>query len=166
MLHQKLMTCLLLCCFSTVFAQALKKDMLASQGSSQFVYAATTTYFIQQSIGQASVINTFKSTTNFETRQGFLQPVSVSILYSQFDPTIDAAIWPNPFENNININFNEPVVGPLNVVIYDIVGRKVFEHSFAASPQILVQTQGLAQGNYMLQLQSQARSIIAKLIKR
>jgi len=149
----------------TANAQLLKKDILASQGSSHFVYGANKTYFIQESIGQSTVINTFNSATNYATRQGFLQPLSVSVLYAQFDPTINATIWPNPFSDTINVTFTEPVVGPLIVSIYDILGRKVFEDTFSALQELVIQPQGLSQGNYLFQLQSQARNITAKLIK-
>lgn len=166
MSKQMYLNCCLLLLFATTYSQVKKKETLSSQGSSQFVYGTTTTYFIQESIGQASVINTFSSSTNFKTRQGFLQPLSASVLYSQIDPTIDATIWPNPFEDIINVSFNEPVIGPIQVSIYDVIGKKVFEKSFAAAPQILVQPQGLATGNYIFRLQSQTRNIIAKLLKR
>ncbi len=146
-------------------AQEKMRETLSSSGSSHIVYDELSSYFIQESIGQASVIHTFTSTTNFSARQGFLQPISPSTIYNGFEDTIDADIWPNPFSEILNITFNEPLIGPIKVRIYDLTGRKVYDQSFVPAPSYVLSLDILARGAYTLILESQARSFTSKLLR-
>ncbi|MEL6812456.1 MAG: T9SS type A sorting domain-containing protein [Bacteroidota bacterium] len=147
------------------FSQFMKKETLASQGSSHFVYSGNKSYFIQESIGQGSVINTF-NTNNYSLRQGFLQPISASVLIDASDTSIDAVIFPNPFVNAINIYFNEPVVGPLDIKLFDLLGRRVFSQVYSPNPTLLVEIDQLAMGQYFLTVEMRTKSLTAKLIKK
>lgn len=147
------------------FSQSLKKQTLSSQGSSLFVYTATKSYFVQQSIGQGSVIQTFNS-PNYSLRQGFLQPISPSALIDASDTSIDAVIFPNPFVDVINIHFGEPVVGPVTAAIFDMVGRQVYAQTFTPNPRLLLEIDALAVGPYFLRLNMRTKTLTAKLIKK
>ena len=58
--------------FFSGFGQILKKETLALQGSSHFVYANNKSYFLQESIGQASVIRTFNTNNYSPNRKSYL----------------------------------------------------------------------------------------------
>jgi hypothetical protein len=150
----------------STMGQEKRKETIASAGSSHIVYGAVTSYFVQESIGQGSVIKTFTSPTNYSVRQGFIQPISASTLYNGFEDMIDADIWPNPFTETVNISFNEPLIGPINVRVYDITGRVVYDQSLAPSQSFEFLLDQLAKGTYLLKLESQARSLTSKLIKQ
>lgn len=149
-----------------VMGQEKLKETLASAGSSHIVYGTVTSYFVQESIGQGSVINTFTSPTNYSARQGFIQPISASTLYNGFEDMIDADIWPNPFSESVNITFNEPLVGPIKVLVYDLTGRTVYNRSLAPAQSYILLLDNIARGPYLLKLESQARYLTSKLIKQ
>lgn len=152
---------------TSAWSQQIVKETLSSAGSSHFVYGANTSFFIQESIGQGSVINTYNSSTNYNVRQGFIQPISVSVLYDGFDEMIDADIWPNPFSTSINIVLNEPLLGgALQVTLYDLTGRLVYTEAFSPSTDYVVSLGTISGGVYLLQLETQARTFTTKLIKR
>ena len=150
----------------SIMGQEKLKETLASGGSSHIVYGAVTSYFVQESIGQGSVINTFTSPTNYSSRQGYIQPISASTLYNGFADMIDADIWPNPFTEIVNINFNEPLVGPIKVQVYDLTGRVVYDQSLSPTPSIVLLLDKLSRGTYLLKIESQERSLTSKLIKQ
>ncbi len=159
-----IITCFLL--FSmNVFSQFIKKETLSSQGSSHYVYAKNKSYFIQQSIGQASVIYTYTA-GNYDLRQGFLQPVSPSALYGDANDPLNAVIFPNPFVNEINIHFGEAVNDQITILIYDILGRLLYERVFNQNQSIVVNVSNLSNGTYLMRVQIRQQTLIAKLVKR
>ncbi len=157
--------CCFLMCFQFMNAQILKKETLTNQGSSHFVNANNKSYFIQESIGQASVIRTF-NTSNYSLRQGFLQPISASQLNGGTTTNLDAVVYPNPFINQINISFNEPIIDVLKVFIYDVLGRIVYQNVYNASQTIQLTVNNISTGNYFLKVNMRSKLLYAKLIKR
>lgn len=158
---------ILLLFFSSVGlnAQVLKKETLGINGSSHFVYANNKSYFIQESIGQGSVIKTY-TVGQYSLRQGFLQPIDGSTLTSSEDDVLNAAIYPNPFDNEINVLFDEVISDVLYVTIFDITGRLVFERVYNPTEQLLIVVQDFASGHYLLNIRMRSQFLNAKLIKR
>lgn len=144
--------------------QILKKETLSSQGSSHFVYANNKSYYILESIGQGSVIQTFNA-SNYSLRQGFLQPVSASALTSSVDSNLEATIYPNPFTTQVTIQFNEPVLDELNVSLYDVLGRLIFEKTYQPNQQITITMNSVVSGQYLLYVKMRSQVLKAKLIK-
>jgi len=165
-MKKQLTTILCLLLFQMVFSQLLKKETLASQGSSHFVYANNKSYFIQESIGQASVINTYTSSNNYSLRQGYLQPISASGINSSSDTTLDALIFPNPFTTVINIRFNEPVIDVVSVMLYDILGRAIINRQYNPEDTIVINLNDVSSGTYILRVRMRAQELTANLIRR
>ena len=167
MFPKKFIFYIAVCIAASSWSQQMIRETLSSAGSSHFVYGENTSFFIQESIGQGSVINTFTSVSNYSARQGFIQPVSVAVLYNGLDDMIDASIWPNPFTNTINIALNEPLLGGgLDITVYDLTGRLVYNRSFSPNPDYTISLNSLSNGIYLLKLETQARSFTTKVIKR
>ncbi len=150
--------------FTSTNAQVLKKQTLGVQGSSHFVYANTTSYYLQQSIGQGSVINTFNQ-DDYSLRQGFLQPVDASILTSNLDNELEAAIYPNPFSTEVNIQFGEVISDVVQVTMYDVLGRLVYDTVFSPNQHIIIYLDDFSSGHYLLRVQMQSQLLTAKLIR-
>ena len=150
--------------FTSINAQVLKKQTLGVQGSSHFVYASTTSYFLQQSIGQGSVINTYHQ-NDYSLRQGFLQPVDASILTSDADNELEAAIYPNPFSTEVNIQFGEVISDVVQVTMYDVLGRLVYDTVFSPNQLITIYLDDFSSGHYLLSVQMQSQLLTAKLIR-
>lgn len=167
MFSRKFIFYIIICIATSSWGQQMIKETLASAGSSHFVYGENSSFFIQESIGQGSVINTFTSVSNYSARQGFIQPISVAVLYNGLDDMIDASIWPNPFSDEINIALNEPLLGGgLDIAVYDLTGRLVYNKSFSPNPDYTISLSNLSNGIYLLKLETQARSFTTKVIKR
>lgn len=154
----------LMCIYSFGYAQILKKQTLASQGSSHFVYANNKSYFLQESIGQASVINSY-ITNNHSLRQGFLQPISATIISEHLDESLDGFIYPNPFYDHINIRFDEPVYDTILVTMYDVLGRLVFSQEYNPIQLLIINFNNFSSGSYFLRIQMRSEVLVAKLIR-
>jgi hypothetical protein len=68
-----------LCFFSFASSQSIIRSSVGSGGSSQSISIKEKTYFISQSIGQASVIG-YASSNGYGIRQGFQQPPYILIV--------------------------------------------------------------------------------------
>lgn len=151
--------------YSTGHAQSLKKETLTNQGSSHIVYANNKSYFLQESIGQASVIRTY-DTEAYSLRQGFLQPIDASVLNSDQSNSLDAIVFPNPFTQQINVQFNEPVFDVLNMRLSDLSGRTILTKDLEPSQSLIIPLYGLTNGIYLLTISMRQKEFMAKLIKK
>ena len=149
---------------SFLFGQSMMKQTLSINGSSEFIYANNKSYFIQQSIGQASVINTF-DTNNYQLRQGFLQPIKAALINSGFDTEIDVFVYPNPFHDNINLDFQETLVDVITISLYHITGQLIHQETFGPAESLTLQYNNLPSGAYVLRGQMRAQTFTIKLIK-
>lgn len=149
----------------TTYSQTLKKQTLSSQGSSHFVYANNKSYFLQETIGQASEIRTYEA-NNHSLRQGFLQPISARIITDNLDSNLQGFIYPNPFENEINIRFDEPIYDTVSITVHDILGRLVYSKPHNPSQQLLLIFNGLSSGTYVMHVQMRSEIFVAKLVRR
>ncbi len=61
------------------------------------------------------------------------------------------SISPNPNHGSFNASFGEEINVPVDVVIYDVTGKKVFNQSFVgtSNKMLRVETQDLVKGNYI-----------------
>ncbi|GAA3626134.1 T9SS type A sorting domain-containing protein [Flavivirga jejuensis] len=143
----------------------LRKETLAIQGSSHVVYANNKSYYIIESIGQASIINTFNA-NDYSLRQGYLQPVSASIIASDFNTDFKAVIFPNPFPSEVQIKFKEPVIDILQVTVRDVLGRIVLNKEYSPMPSIVLDLNHLNTGSYLVHIRMRSKLLKAKIIKR
>lgn len=151
---------------SNLNAQILKRQSLGINGLSSFIHTNTNyNYFIQQSIGQASVIRTY-DVNGHRLRQGFLQPINPSVLNSRFDNKLDAVTFPNPFVNKIKIRFIDPINDILIVRLYDMYGRLILTRKYDFTQNLEVEVGGIATGVYNLRIDSGNKFMETKLIKK
>ncbi|WP_160289459.1 T9SS type A sorting domain-containing protein [Psychroserpens mesophilus] len=156
--------CLFFLLSAQCFTQSLKKETLTNQGSSHFVYANNKSFYIQESIGQTSVIRTFNA-QNYSLRQGFLQPVHASFLNDNSDSNLDAVVFPNPFSQSITIIFNEPIFDELTVYVSDVMGRTVHSQIYHPTQNLTIQLSNVANGVYVLHVRMRQKIMITKIIK-
>ncbi|MBR9914563.1 MAG: T9SS type A sorting domain-containing protein [Algicola sp.] len=147
------------------YAQTLKRQSLGIQGSTHIVYANAKSYYIQESIGQRSVIRTY-DTNNYSLRQGFLQPIDASLLSENLDDKLLGYFYPNPFVDHVNVQFQEPVFDVITVTVHDILGRLVYEKRFDPSQTIIIDFGDLSSGSYLFRLQMRTEIMMAKLVRR
>lgn len=72
-------------------------------------------------------------------------------------------VYPNPFENEINIvGFDNPV--NVKTEIYNAVGQKITENNF--SGQTIISTENLQAGIYFLKLTENGKTTTRKVVKK
>ncbi len=133
-------------------------------GSSKTFQTSKGTYVVSQSIGQSSVIGT--STSNgYYLRQGFQQPHKrIKVTKSTYS-SLKAIVYPNPFDYNIQISFNESISEDITIDVYDISGKLVYSKHFSPSKKIRINLENLSSGSYILKAISNGKLFNSKLIK-
>lgn len=173
-MYQKLPFCFLLfiTVFSTQFLQAqsiesryLVRSSVGVSGSSENITVNNKSYFVQQSIGQASVTGTFNN-SRYTIRQGFIQP---NVLAKIIDPNIsidlEATFYPNPFIENVTLVFTEKIEGNIEVAIFDMLGRLVFSKSYTANQNLKIKFNNLSVAHHILKVTANNKQFIKTIIK-
>ena len=132
-------------------------------GSSKTFTAKGKHYIVQQSIGQSSVIDSYRA-DGFVLRQGFIQPL-MSVAGSQIAQPIQADISPNPSTGNIAVSFTETISENLIVTLYDMLGRPVFTNSYEPVQVLNLDLGSFASGLYILTINSGNKHLVTKLTK-
>jgi len=149
---------------TTIGAQNIQRSSLGSSGDTTEVIVGENTYYVSQSVGQNSVIGTF-SKNNYTIRQGFQQPPIKVEIISDLNNTINAVVYPNPVDTNVTVLFNEVLKTPIDILLYDILGKIVIDKSQNPTKSFTIDLSFLASGVYLLNLTSENKKFIARLIK-
>lgn len=143
----------------------LLRSTLSSSGKSKEIKVDNKTYFIQQSIGQESVIGTYANGDKL-IRQGFIQGNFYENSTNSIKMTeLKANFYPNPVKQSITVHFDDIISHALYVSIYDQAGKRVIYKKYPMAQELLIDTQGLLQGSYFLKISSNNKIFVGKLIK-
>ena len=143
------------------YSQSVIRSNVGSGGSSQIIISDNTTYFISQSIGQASVIGTSNM-----IRQGFQQPHTLFIVQkSATKNEYLASIYPNPFSQSISVAFAVEVTQNITISILDISGKLVLYRNYSPARLIELSLQDFASGNYIIHVLVGGSRFSTSLIK-
>ena len=143
------------------------RSTVGNDGLSKAISSKGKTYFIQQSIGQASVIGLY-SKNNYTIRQGFLQPPNSGKTQSIdiVENNLDAKIFPNPFQQDIRILFDAFIDKEVHIVAYNMSGKVVFSAEYPALQLINVSLNNITNGNYIIKIRSGNKQFVTKLTKQ
>jgi len=93
---------------------------------------------VLQSIGQSSVIGTFKNDSKTFC-QGYIQPLFFLNLENVInDLELEASLFPNPFTSYFTIQFEEIINTEINVEIYDSFGRTILHKTYEKRQKISI----------------------------
>ena len=93
---------------------------------------------VLQSIGQSSVIGTFKNNSKTFC-QGYIQPLFFLNLENvSNDLELEATLFPNPFISYFTIQFEEIINTEINLEIYDLFGRRIFSKIYEKNQNITI----------------------------
>jgi len=135
-------------------------------GSSQTIITEKGTYIVSQSIGQASVIGTFKN-NGYTSRQGFQQPFLIAGYGLPVDTnTLEGKLFPNPFMESLNITFDIPIEDELYVYIYDISGNIVYSNINSATQLLSLKLNYLSRGRYIIKVITNKKQFVSNFIKQ
>ena len=164
----KLLTLAFFIFYSVPFAysQSIVRSTVGIGGSSQTLIFNNKSYFVSQSIGQASVIGV--STNNGHTiRQGFQQPPhTFEIGLPNEESDLKATIFPNPFQQSIYITFIDLIEDDVSVILHDISGRLILKETFGASQLIALPLENIAIGDFILNVITGKKHLTTSIIKQ
>jgi hypothetical protein len=64
------------------------------------------------------------------------------------------SVYPNPVQDILNIDFGQQIQEPVELFIYDILGRTVSNSLAQSSSFVQVNTSALSEGMYVLELRT------------
>ncbi|MFW5721152.1 MAG: T9SS type A sorting domain-containing protein, partial [Bacteroidota bacterium] len=76
-----------------------------------------------------------------------------------------ARIYPNPFTNDITVEFNKIFEDEIGISIYTLNGQKVLEKKYYTHKFIISDLNKLTKGTYILKVKSKEGVISQKIIK-
>ena len=150
---------------SCIYGQSIIRSNVGSGGSSHKVVQQGKTYFISQSIGQASVIGT-SSVNGHTIRQGFQQPPHQLVAGKPLAENLAVSVYPNPFSQTVKIAFANGIDEEVSLVMFDINGRIILTKSYKPSQLITLQMQNIASGSYIISVSSGVRKMTVPIVKQ
>lgn len=107
--------------------------------------------------GNSSQITAFNlADANFEEYQGF-----------DID-FVQASVQPNPFQDELEVQYSDPIIGPVSLRLYTIQNVLVLDKRWTlanASHRLSLDTSGLREGLYMYQLEVNGTIYTGKVLK-
>ena len=79
--------------------------------------------------------------------------------------TIESQVYPNPFKNDFTIAFKTPIVGDVDVTLFDALGKKVFFKKEQARQLILIHVADLPTGLYNYRIRTNQGVSVGKVLK-
>lgn len=141
--------------------QSIYKQTFSSLGSSNLT--ANSEFFIQQSIGQSSVIGNF-NLQNSTVQQGFLK----GIYKINKSPEKEFILtYPNPFQEKLVLEFFPFVESLIKVSIYDLNGKMVHQMEYKpAENKIFLDLKFLSNSVYLVLVSSGNQLFHTRIIKK
>lgn len=145
----------------TFHGQVLHHQMLSSQGMSKKMPNGTV---VRQTIGQQSVTGT--SSNNYLIMQGFQQSYWSKYVSSNTVDDIKITTYPNPFISTVNFELSKPIIGLINVNVFDLSGHLIFEEKIKPNNNILtIDLPALPSSEYLVRLNALNLKYYTKIIK-
>jgi hypothetical protein len=138
----------------------VKQEVIASAGG----YNVNGGLSISWTLGE-TIIPTFTN-GNLTLSHGFQQQLIVTAIEENIDIAVNIKIYPNPASDIVNISFEEPVDGEINLTILDsqgkLVKRDVIE---SAMTEKQINLQELPAGIYYLRMNKGKLVNVYKVVK-
>ncbi|MCF6307834.1 MAG: T9SS type A sorting domain-containing protein [Flavobacteriaceae bacterium] len=149
----------------SISAQNSQRSSLGNSGSSIEITDSENTYYISQSIGQNSVTGTLINGDKV-IRQGYQQPPTSVKVVADSNSDLEASVFPNPVDTFITVQFSEVLKNSINVVIYDISGKRILNTTENPIQSFNIDMSSFSSGVYLLTIVSGNKKYTAQLIKK
>lgn len=144
------------------YSQDLHHQMLSSQGKSTIL---SNGMLVSQTIGQQSAIG--NHTNGVTVGQGFQQSNWSKYLKSNTSVNIATTTYPNPFISTVNFQFSQPIKETIEIAVFDIRGRLIFQDKKRATDSLLtVELPQLASSNYLVRLTAPNYTYYSQILKQ
>ena len=146
----------------STFSQDLHHQMLSSQGKSTVL---SNGMMVSQTIGQQSVIG--NHTNGVTVGQGFQQSLWAKYVSSNVANQITTTTYPNPFITTINFQFSQPISETIEISLFDVRGRLLFQDKKRATDSVLtLDLPQLASSNYLIRLTATNYIYYSQILKQ
>lgn len=156
---------LLLLVGNSAFSQVLHHQMFTAQGSSTHTKSGLV---VNQSIGQFSISGTH-SKGGLIVQQGFQQNgMFKPSMVIPYDDGITTTVYPNPFIDDVKLEFSSEIKGLFEVQLADMSGKILIRDKIMATQNILtIESLGhLPRGSYVLSLVASNYKYVVMIIKK
>ena len=144
------------------YSQDLHRQMLSSQGKSTIL---SNGMMVSQTIGQQSAIG--NHTNGVTVGQGFQQSHWAKYVKSNTSVNIATTTYPNPFISTVNFQFSQPIKETIEIAVFDIRGRLIFQDKKRATDSVLtVELPQLASSNYLVRLIAPNYTYYSQILKQ
>ncbi len=142
---------------SLAFAQTITHSVIGSTG----MQVSSASSLLSWTVGE-TVIETISDQVNIIT-QGFHQTQLVATSIEQPGIPVETVVYPNPFSDRINIDFNDFIAA--NVRIIDMIGKVVFTE-YVSGTTFAINTGYMPSGVYFVRVDfDNGSSSIFKVVK-
>lgn len=144
-------------------SQELHHQALSSQGTSKVL---TNGIYVSHTTGQQSVIGNY--TRDGKTYgQGYQQSVWSKYIQSTVNNPITTVVYPNPFVSDINFQFSQPIKERIQMELFDVRGRLVFQTEQMPTDNLLtVALPNLASSTYLVKLTAPNYTYYTQILKQ
>jgi len=147
-------------------SENLKRTTTGIAYSSVTAVQGNQTYYVQQSIGQASVIGTYSNDQGYTLRQGFIQPYLLEKVIEKDIPIeLNVAFYPNPFIQTVNLAFSEKIQGNIQVHVFDIMGRLISNSNHQSTQNLQLDLDLANTGDYFIKVKANNKQFVRHILK-
>ncbi len=159
---KKITVVLLIITSSTLLSQNLQRQMVSAQGNS---IALTNGMYVSQSIGQQSITG-ISQKNNVTFSQGYQQSLWNNYIKTNAISSLSTKTYPNPFIDTLNFQFSQSINSPVQITLYDITGKIVFQQTKLANPTLLtISNLQLPSATYLVHLSADKFNYYTQIIQ-
>ena len=142
---------------------SIKNSCLSMAGNSSSVHQGSNHFFIQESIGQNSVIGT-NTVQGATLRQGFIQPQISTAKAVEIDP-LKIQVFPNPTTDRLTIKALNAEGIDVDISIYDMSGRLIVNMQDNLLKEVSISLSSFSTGIYVLRVMEAERLFTTNIQK-
>lgn len=144
------------------FSQNLQRQMISTQGNTITIANGM---YVSQSIGQQSITGTSQK-NKFTISQGYQQSFWNNYVKTNEASVISVKTYPNPFFDTLNFQFSQPINANIQITLFDITGRIVFQETKKANKTMLsILNLNLPSATYLVHLTSEKWNYYTQIIQ-
>lgn len=146
----------------SVYGQQLHHQMLSSQGTSNLLSNGVK---VNQTVGQQSVTGNYNYST-ISISQGFQKNLYTKSNVFVLTDELSTILYPNPFVDQIHIQFSKQIRGLVLVTIFDVLGRLVYkEQKEVINNSLKIDNLQFPENEYLLTLSGANINYSTQIIK-
>ena len=147
---------------NALYSQNLQRQMVAAQGNTITIVNGM---YVSQSIGQQSITGTSQK-NNLTISQGYQQSLWSNYIKTNETSVISVKTYPNPFFDTLNFQFSQPINANVQITLFDITGKIVFQETKLSNETILkISNIQLPSATYLVHLTSEKFNYYTQIIQ-